>query len=657
MIYIVRDMITYAEGKMRRLSRFTWTILIMLVLWTSFAVTDAAADVWKFGSSGTGMNPFTPRGYLVDTDRGQHWLSSPFDNSGTQVRYTGVKNGVNYLDAKQSDGSNYTFYAMTDRNPWTDKSSWVGYRQKFLFAYKNGERIADFNDYVQTPATRGDKVDPSGAGTCWVFKIEGFELEPGCIYEFGFLRGMQANNGITLVLAENENGKPAGYIQQTSHGLTAAEKAKYDREKYDEYEFISSWYEEPDGSGYTVNRVPMRFSVQTYADLSRWDEAAGKAQQFIDSVTDKELKAGKYKRENIDQLKALLRDLNKDAKDNVRYMLQTKADPQIDSMISQLDQMMQRAQSEKPEPSDMKALKDKIKAAKKLYDKASVNVGIDVGQYGQIEVAALRAEITRADTLDEYYPQSDINAEAKALQDAMTDVEASKVMKPQKIFYDKVTGIYVVAPEDSLPDDATFFVRIMDSETDCYKDAAKQLSESESEMVFFRMQFYEGDRKIQPSEDVEVQMPVTDNISEESSEVYAVGDGGGLEEMDSVKSGGVQFFSTGKIADFVMSGKAATDEEKAAARSEQLRTMIAQKQDAQQDDKNSMLEKEKKKKEEFKDPLDKILKRNANTATFSNDVKRQTDPFVLIIAAVLIAAVAVVLGIKGFINIRREREN
>ena len=104
------------EEKMRRLSRITGIFLILIMLWIS-AAAIVNADVWEFGSDGPGKNPFTPRGYLVDTEKGQHWLSSTYDNSGFYVRYSGVRNGVDYLEAKKSDGSNYTFYAMTDRNP------------------------------------------------------------------------------------------------------------------------------------------------------------------------------------------------------------------------------------------------------------------------------------------------------------------------------------------------------------------------------------------------------------------------------------------------------------------------------------------------------------------------------------------------------------
>ena len=640
---------------MRRLSRITGIFLILIMLWIS-AAAIVNADVWEFGSDGPGQNPFTPRGYLVDTEKGQHWLSSTYDNSGFYVRYSGVRNGVDYLEAKKSDGSNYTFYAMTDRNPWPKDSSRVGYGQKFLFAYKNGRRISDFNDYVQTPATRGDKVDPSGQGTCYVFKIEGFELEPGCLYEFGFLRGMQANNGITLVLAEDKNGNPIGYIQETDEGLTSEERSKYMDERYDEYEFISSWYKNENGSGYTVNTVPMRFTLQTYADMTEWEKAADKAQAWLDSVTEKDFTSGKYKRSNVEQLRILLTSLNKKAKDEVRFKLQPAANASIKSMKNELNAMLQKAQSDKPEPADISSLEEKLKEAKALYAKTSVNVGIDIGQYGQIEVEKLKEEIDKASKMDKYYPQNVLNEEVEALDYAMTEVLACKVMEEMLVFYDKVTGIYVVAPVDSLPEDAKLFVRVMGTETDDYKSMEDNLSEKETEAVYYRIQFYQGDRKIQPTKNVEVQMPVPDIISEKGSTVYSADAKGNLRKMNSAKANGMHFFRTEKLSAFVLAGSTASEEEKAEARGKRMRELMAQKKQEQAENKETRLEKDKKKKEEFKDPLNKLLKRNANTATFSNDVRKETDPVVLIFVAVLLAIAAIVLGTRGIMDIRRDRK-
>ena len=73
--------------------------------------------------------------------------------------------------------------------------------------------------------------------------------------------------------------------------------------------------------------------------------------------------------------------------------------------------------------------------------------------------------------------------------------------------------------------------------------------------------------------------------------------------------------------------------------------------------KQNKLMKDKKKKEQFKDPVDKLLKRSAVNATFSNDVKRESSPAVLIFVAAAIAAIAVMLGIRGLIDRKRNGES
>ena len=632
------------------------TALLMTAVIFSGTV-QCFADVWEFGTSGKGRNPFTPRGYLVDTDNGQHWLSNMYNNSGSVIRYSGVRNGVDYLEAKKSDGSNYTFYAMTDRNPYSDKKDWVAYGKKYMFAYKDGVRISNFTDYIQTPARRGDKVDPSGNGTCWVFPIEGFELKPGSLYEFGFLRGMQANNGITLVLAKNDKGDYTGYIQQTSSGLTSEEKARYNSEKDKEYEFISSWKKKDNNGGFTVNTVPMRFSVQTYADISKWKDASKNAHEFLDSVTDKDFREGKYKRQNIKNLTALLEEYDRTAKKEVRKMLQSAADRKMKSMIGELNAMLKKSKSDKPQPADMSKLEKTLAEAKKLYEKTSVNVGNDVGQYGRIEVEDLGEEIKKAEKLDKYNTQNEINSQVSALEDAMTDVRESRVMKDQIPFYDKVTGIYVIAPADSLPENTKMIVRVMGRETDEYAAARKHLSKSEQKAVYYAMAFYDGDQKIDPDESVRVEMPVSDDIRESTSKVYSVSSGGSLKKIETASANGTKIFKTEKLGDFVMAGSTASEADKQKKHSDRMRELMAQKKDKQADNKQNKLMKDKKKKEQFKDPVDKLLKRSAVNATFSNDVKRESSPAVLIFVAAAIAAIAVMLGIRGLIDRKRNGES
>ena len=632
------------------------TALLMTAVIFSGTV-QCFADVWEFGTSGKGRNPFTPRGYLVDTDNGQHWLSNMYNNSGSVIKYSGVRNGVDYLEAKKSDGSNYTFYAMTDRNPYSDKKDWVAYGKKYMFAYKDGVRISNFTDYIQTPARRGDKVDPSGNGTCWVFPIEGFELKPGSLYEFGFLRGMQANNGITLVLAKNDKGDYTGYIQQTSSGLTSEEKARYNSEKDKEYEFISSWKKKDNNGGFTVNTVPMRFSVQTYADISKWKDASKNAHDFLDSVSDKDFRDGKYKRQNIKNLTALLDEYDKLARKEVRKMLQSAADRKMKSMIGELNAMMKKAKSDKPQPADMSKLEKTLAEAKKLYEKTSVNVGNDVGQYGRIEVENLGEEIKKAEKLDKYNTQNEINSQVSALEDAMTDVRASRVMKEQMVFYDKVTGIYVVASTGSLPESTEMIVRVMGRETDEFAAMKKNLSKPEQEAKYYAMAFYDGDEKINPDEAVRVEMPVADEIKEKTSRVYRVSSGGSLKRIETASANGTKIFKTEKLGDFVMAGSTASEADKQKTRGERMKKLMAQKNDRQADNKQNKLMKDKKKKEQFKDPVDKLLKRSAVNATFSNDVKRESSPAVLIFVAAAIAAIAVMLGIRGLIDRKRNGES
>ena len=47
---------------------------------------------------------------------------------------------------------------------------------------------------------------------------------------------------------------------------------------------------------------------------------------------------------------------------------------------------------------------------------------------------------------DRYTPQNEINDQVEALENAMIEVKASLVQEEQMVFYDKVTGIYVIAP-------------------------------------------------------------------------------------------------------------------------------------------------------------------------------------------------------------------
>ena len=615
------------------------TVILIILVMALVSAAPVFGVTYKFDPSGEEKNPFCPRGYMIEVGDGTaKWLNSPFDNSGELPVYTGSYTGLDYVDADEAG----TLYALTDRNPIPGK--------QYLSGYKNGSAISDFSSYIGEPS-RADIVT-TGKSTGWKIPIN-IKLEKGCIYEFAFLRGMKANNGITLVFSED--GK--GYIQNPS---TTAERNKYNKDKYDEFEFIVSYEKNVDAETgeenyYNFYMVPMRFTVQTYADMTKWEKAYDKAQVFVNSITETDLKQGKYKRSNVVALKELLKTLNEKAETIVKKQLQPQANVMINDMIDQLNDMLDRTKNDKPEPSDISKLLEKLKEAEALYAKASANTGIDIGQYGEYEVKMLGIEIDTAKGLDKFSLQDEIDAETDALEAAMMEVRKSLKMEEMLYFYDKATGIYVIAPMGSVPSDAKLYVRRMGQTSKEYKAMKDQLGEKETQAIYYKIQFYHNEYKIQPKEKVEVQIPIDSSISQKSSVVYSVEKNGSLKKMPSVMAEGTQILKTDELSALVVAGSAATEEEKAAARSQKMKSIISQTEDEKKDNKETELAKEKKKKEEFKDPLNKLLKRNANTATFSNDVRKETNPTILIFAAGLLAAIAVFAAFKGIMDMRRNK--
>jgi len=624
---------------MRNLLSKAIAIILITVVVMTLTPGIVFGDTYEFDPSGETKNPFYPRGYQVEKNGKAYWLSSPFTTSGTTTRYTGVVNGLDYIDAKEAG----TLYALTDRNPTPGK--------QYLSAYKNATQISNFSSYIGTPERAN--IATTGKSTGWKIPIN-MKWEAGCRYEFCFLRGMKANNGITLVFSEDGRG----YIRNPD---TKQEKAKYEADKYKEYEFIVSYEKDKDPETnlnhyFNFYMVPMRFTVQTYADLTTWKKASEEAQAFLDSVTEQDFKKGKYKRSNVETLRELLASLNKKATSTVKKELQPEAEALMREMADELAAMLEKAKSEKPEPADISKLQAKLKEAKELYAKASVNVGVEIGQYGAFEVENLKIEIDVAEAMDQFTPQNEINDEVEALDSAIKEVKKSRRMEDALYFYDKVTGIYIIAPTESLPSDAKLFVRRMGADSGEYKAMKKNLSSKETEAIFYKIQFYQDEYQVTPTEAVEVQMPIDDNISQESSTIYSVGKNGSLKKLQSVQADGNRIFQSKHLGDMVLAGSTATEKEKAQARSDRMRLLMKQDQDKDADNKEIELAKEKKKKEEFKDPLNAMLKRSQNTATFSNDVRLETDPIHLIRIAVVLAVVALLLALKELRERRAETE-
>ncbi|MDR0469684.1 MAG: hypothetical protein LBH09_06885 [Peptococcaceae bacterium] len=503
-------------------------ILLACLLWLMLCGGALYGDIWEFGTSGSGDYPFLPKGYMIVTDGGEYWLSSRFRNTTGGVLYTGTLNGLSYIEASKADGSAYMLYALTDRNP-------LDY--KYLVAYKNGAVIEDFPSYIGAPG-RVEAEDYMGSNANWRIPVVGFPFEPGALYEFAFLRGLRANNGVTLVLS----GDGMGYLRNPE---LPEEVARYEEEKNKEYEFITSYWkiDHEDGSySWGYNLVPMRFFIQTYADLGIWRKAAEEAQSFLDSVTPADIASGRYVQSNIDNLVSLIEELSQEADGIVRKQLQGKAEESMAKMVPQLMYALDQAMSPEEMQADTSVLEEVLRDAKILYDKASANTGAQLGQYNAERAVELKNRIDQAEALTHTSPQTMINRAVKDLQDAIIRVLNSKVRKPTIVLHDPVSGVKVVVPEGSVPADTVLYVNTHRDagQTDRMKEyIAKEIED----ILFYEIQLSSMGGSILSVEEMEIQIPESSFPERKSISVYYNEGSSEPTRLSSVGTGGYRVFS------------------------------------------------------------------------------------------------------------------
>jgi len=490
-----------------------------------------SAQVWEFGTSGPGRNPFTAKGFAIKTESGQvKWLYSKFSNGGYDdngdiimqdggTTYTGTGWGLQYINAAKADGKPYQLFALTNRNPE------IYY---YMFAHqkksKNGDftAISNFTSHLGTPfQTSTDLVNfPNGIDHELAIPINNFVFEPGTLYEFGFQQGMQAHNGISLVLSGDGAGHYYGYLQRD---FTADEQALYDRMKYVEYQFISSYTKVPGTNYYNVNFVPMRFSVQTFADLSAWNATAAEVQSFINGITQSDYDSGRYCKTNIDNLKAELSSMQNKADNVVKKQLKVDADKSIDQMTNKITTDMNTAKTTRT-TTDMTKLDAELQTAKDFYEDAENNVGTEEGNYSKEAVDNLKQMIDNASTLTRQSQQSDIDNAVVELENAIINVKSSKIETDKIILNDFVNGITVTLNKGSVPDNVSLIVNRVDAEDERYKTYKDSLGEDVKEIKIFDILLYSGDNKIQPSQPMTVQIPVPDSMKNNDISVYLSGD-------------------------------------------------------------------------------------------------------------------------------------
>lgn len=518
-------------------------ILFVLVFICAFSIS-VSAQVWVFGSSGQGQNPFTAKGYAIKTESGKiQWLYSKFDNGGYDENgnmhmqdggtvYTGTDNGVQYINATKADKTTYQLYAFTNRNPLI---------YNFMFAYKkqsqNGEpaQIKDFTSRLGSPIRTGADLTqfPNGINQQWAIPINNFVFEPGTLYDFGFQQGMQANNGISMVLQDDNSGHYYGYLMNP---YTASEQALYDKMKLVEYQFISS-YKKVDGTNYfNVNFVPMRFSVQTYADLSAWNTAKTKVQSFTNGVTQGDYDSGRFSKASIENLKTELNSMQSEADNEVKKQLKVEADANITKMVNKITADMNLAKTETGKFSDTAKLDAELKTANDFYDSAKTNVGTAVGNYKKETVDALKKAIDTASELAKEDLQSDINKAVTDLENAVIQVKSSQIQPDKITLSDFVSGIQVTVSHGSVPENASLIVTKVNSADQRYNTIKNSFGDAVKGIEIYYVLLYSGDQKIQPSQPITIQFPVPDSMKNNDISVYLSGNDLNPEKISSVRS-------------------------------------------------------------------------------------------------------------------------
>lgn len=566
-------------SKQRLIGALVATVFLFLVV-----AIPASAAVGMF------RNAFNPRGYFVtlkSTDQSE-WLRSTFttgfyrsgsggDGTGggnggmdqkdelghSNVTYSGVEDGLDYVDAEDVD----TIYATFDHNPTPGK--------QFLIGYAKDEQagqlapIPNFADCIGNPIRPGP-TDPSG-GAWWSIPVHlslGEELEDGSkaalatgtVYEFAFQRGLRANNGTTCVLVPGET--PGTYLGYLSKPETPEEKALYDAHKFDEYEFITGIY--PEGSSaltdveHTLDTVPMRYRVQTYASLKSWDGSAEykEATDFLESVTEADYSSGRYVRENVENLRSTLDALDEEAETTVKYQLQKDADWTILQMLDDLKSALEAARQSRP-AVNFDNYNASLQNAEIIYNDLKDQTGTHIGEYRQEPITALKQAIDHAkSTINEQSTQEQLNTEEAALDAAVMDAMDALITSDEElIFTDSATGIIVTAKASSLPSNARLVVREVVSGTTEYDEMVARISPVPDKVAIYRILFYDGQDVIQPTAPVTVQIPLVDELAETAPNVYYLDNtGSAARQVDASTPEGYRIVETSTLGTFVVGG-------------------------------------------------------------------------------------------------------
>ena len=474
-----------------------------------------------------------PRGfYILMKDGTKQWLSSKFsltNNSDKNVSPVQTSSGYQefYVDA-----DDVAELRALVSNGLTDSSMYVGHTAAISrdgssagYTWVNlGTQIAD----------QSSEPTPNGGPNKWMIRYTTFKFTPGTIYEFYYLRGIRANNGYTNVIEPGGQGY-----------LTYGENdSYYNAHRYDEYEYIY-WSKDASGVFTITGTEKFRYRVQTYSDTSAWTAEAVKIDNFLSTATPEQ-----YKETNLAALRDKLDSYNAAVAGPVRKMLQQDANAEINAMISDMEAALENTKADKPPKADLTKYKAALSEAKLLYANTKNHIGKRVGQYGEQQVKALLSTINDAEAaVKDTSPQTTVDHYTSLLNQAIAAVKASKVTRGELRFYDPSTGITVIAPKKSLPSDTRMVVAQYGGNDSTYTNSVKKTGSSNASL--YDIAFYFGNKEVQPSENITVQIPITTDFNASKTLVFFVSsDGNSVSRISSSVSGSMHIFTYSKSGNF-----------------------------------------------------------------------------------------------------------
>ena len=289
---------------------------------TTAPIAGVTDELWPWGFG------------LVTSQNGAVWGDDAGDTFATLTRVT------SYISVEATAGGPQSFIAFNDRNPL--------YHRPYIKLKKNGVCVDGLDTHMATPARSPatpyiNYISENGTifwgvQRSWYIPIYAVTLEPGCAYEFSFLRGLTANSGVTGVIYTDPLGNNLGYIVRDGIPVFPDEDSQYAEKQWDTYRFRNPFDNQFED---------FLFRFQTYADTTAFETALASAQSALTTATaNMGTGPGQVDPERVAVLSSAVTSAAAVPLSTVRERLQ----PEVDAAVTELGAAVAQAQVLNPPP-------------------------------------------------------------------------------------------------------------------------------------------------------------------------------------------------------------------------------------------------------------------------------------------------------------------